>query len=86
MAAGDTHHRFEDTTLADAVKRGNPVVFFDVTIGSRAAGRIKMELFKDIVPRVRRVASPEPPKSPPRAASKAPRGERGFERSRQEMV
>ena len=29
----------------------NPVVFFDVTIGGVAAGRIKMELFADIVPR-----------------------------------
>ena len=29
----------------------NPVVFFDVTIGGIAAGRIKMELFADIVPK-----------------------------------
>lgn len=29
----------------------NPVVFFDVTIGSVPAGRIKMELFADITPR-----------------------------------
>ena len=29
----------------------NPVVFFDVTIGSIPAGRIKIELFADIVPR-----------------------------------
>ncbi|CAI5463387.1 unnamed protein product [Closterium sp. Yama58-4] len=29
----------------------NPVVFFDVTIGGIAAGRIKMELFADIAPR-----------------------------------
>lgn len=29
----------------------NPVVFFDVTIGSIAAGRIKMELFADIAPK-----------------------------------
>ncbi|KAG6480431.1 hypothetical protein ZIOFF_063931 [Zingiber officinale] len=29
----------------------NPIVFFDVTIGSIPAGRIKMELFADIVPR-----------------------------------
>jgi peptidyl-prolyl isomerase H (cyclophilin H) len=28
----------------------NPIVFFDVTIGSLPAGRIKMELFADIVP------------------------------------
>lgn len=29
----------------------NPVVFFDVTIGGVPAGRIKMELFADIVPK-----------------------------------
>lgn len=29
----------------------NPVVFFDVTIGGQKAGRIKMELFADVVPR-----------------------------------
>lgn len=29
----------------------NPVVFFDVTIGSIPAGRIKMELFADIAPK-----------------------------------
>uniref|UniRef100_A0A453M7C2 PPIase cyclophilin-type domain-containing protein n=1 Tax=Aegilops tauschii subsp. strangulata TaxID=200361 RepID=A0A453M7C2_AEGTS len=29
----------------------NPVVFFDVTIGSIPAGRIKMELFADVVPK-----------------------------------
>lgn len=29
----------------------NPIVFFDVSIGSRAAGRIEMELFKDVVPK-----------------------------------
>lgn len=28
-----------------------PVVFFDVTIGGEKAGRIKMELFSDIVPK-----------------------------------
>eukprot|EP00897_Mesotaenium_endlicherianum_P004128 jgi/Mesen1/3743/ME000204S03004 len=29
----------------------NPVVFFDITIGGVAAGRIKMELFADVVPK-----------------------------------
>ena len=42
----------EETTLAEALKRGNPVVFFDITIADRASGRIKMELFKDVAPRV----------------------------------
>ncbi|KAJ3190085.1 cytochrome P450 monooxygenase 7 [Gaertneriomyces sp. JEL0708] len=29
----------------------NPIVFFDVSIGGQPAGRMKMELFKDVVPR-----------------------------------
>ncbi|XWS08266.1 hypothetical protein CRYUN_Cryun41cG0065200 [Craigia yunnanensis] len=29
----------------------NPIVFFDITIGSIPAGRIKMELFADITPK-----------------------------------
>ena len=29
----------------------NPVVFFDISIGGRAAGRIVMELYADVVPR-----------------------------------
>ncbi|CAI0474132.1 unnamed protein product [Linum tenue] len=29
----------------------NPIVFFDITIGTIPAGRIKMELFADIVPK-----------------------------------
>lgn len=40
-----------DPALQEALKRGNPVVFFDVTIGGHPAGRIKMELFKDSVPK-----------------------------------
>ena len=30
---------------------GRPQVFFDVTIGGKASGRIVMELFNDIVPK-----------------------------------
>ena len=30
---------------------GNPVVFFDITIGGHNAGRIKIELFADEVPK-----------------------------------
>ena len=40
-----------DPALEEALKRGNPVVFFDITIGGLPAGRIKMELFKDTVPK-----------------------------------
>ena len=41
----------EDSTLQEALKRGNPVVFMDITIGGAPAGRIRMELFKSQVPR-----------------------------------
>jgi len=40
-----------DSTLADALARGNPVVFLDIAIGSTTVGRVKLELFKDIAPR-----------------------------------
>lgn len=29
----------------------NPVVFFDVTLGGEPLGRVKMELFADVVPK-----------------------------------
>ena len=34
----------------ESSKKQNPVVFFDVSIGGKDAGRIKMELFADVVP------------------------------------
>lgn len=37
-------------TAADTIM-GRPRVFFDVTIGGKAAGRIVMELYNDIVPK-----------------------------------
>mmetsp|Transcript_5246 Transcript_5246/g.6608 ORF Transcript_5246/g.6608 Transcript_5246/m.6608 type:complete len:185 (+) Transcript_5246:333-887(+) len=40
-----------DEALAEAVKRGNPVVFFDISIGGVSQGRIRMELFKDVCPK-----------------------------------
>eukprot|EP00640_Fibrocapsa_japonica_P008152 CAMPEP_0113947788 /NCGR_PEP_ID=MMETSP1339-20121228/66717_1 /TAXON_ID=94617 /ORGANISM="Fibrocapsa japonica" /LENGTH=73 /DNA_ID=CAMNT_0000954523 /DNA_START=35 /DNA_END=253 /DNA_ORIENTATION=- /assembly_acc=CAM_ASM_000762 len=40
-----------DPAVMDAVNRGNPVVFFDITIGGVKAGRIKLELFADECPR-----------------------------------
>ena len=38
--------------VAAAIKRGNPVVFFDISIGDSPQGRIVMELFKDVCPKV----------------------------------
>lgn len=32
-------------------KQANPVVFFDISIGGIEMGRMKMELFADVVPR-----------------------------------
>lgn len=40
-----------DPNVADAINRGNPVVFFDMAIGGISAGRIKIELFKDVCPK-----------------------------------
>ncbi|RYG66464.1 peptidylprolyl isomerase [archaeon] len=40
-----------DPTLSAAIERGNPVVFFDVSIGGVAAGRIRIELFADVCPK-----------------------------------
>lgn len=40
-----------DPLLNEAIMRGNPVVFFDISIGGVPSGRIKMELFKDICPK-----------------------------------
>ena len=37
-------------TEAD-LKQQNPVVFFDVSIGGQDMGRMKMELFADVVPK-----------------------------------
>lgn len=41
----------EELSVAEAVRRGNVVVFLDITIGGVAAGRIKLELFSSLVPR-----------------------------------
>ncbi|KAJ0411953.1 hypothetical protein ATCC90586_009910 [Pythium insidiosum] len=40
-----------DPLLNDALKRGNPVVFLDVSIGGAPAGRLKLELFKKDCPK-----------------------------------
>ncbi len=33
------------------VNSANPLVFFEISIGSKPAGRVEMELFKDVVPK-----------------------------------
>mmetsp|Transcript_8558 Transcript_8558/g.11921 ORF Transcript_8558/g.11921 Transcript_8558/m.11921 type:complete len:185 (+) Transcript_8558:19-573(+) len=40
-----------DSAVGEALSRGNPVVFFDISIAGVSAGRIKMELFADICPK-----------------------------------
>lgn len=40
-----------DPVLHEAIKRGNPVVFFDCHIGGMSVGRLRIELFKDIAPK-----------------------------------
>ncbi len=40
-----------DPAVDDAIKRGNPVCFMDVSIAGIHTGRIKIELFADIVPK-----------------------------------
>lgn len=39
------------TSVAGAGTNGRPVVFMDISIGDHPAGRIKFELYSDIVPR-----------------------------------
>jgi peptidyl-prolyl isomerase H (cyclophilin H) len=39
------------TAIPGAGTKGRPVVFFDVAIGDQPAGRIKMELYSDSVPK-----------------------------------
>ena len=39
------------TTITIMEEEDKPIVFFDITIGGQAAGRITFELFSDIVPK-----------------------------------
>jgi len=41
----------ERDAMCGAGTNGRPIVFFDITFGDIPVGRIKMELFSDIVPR-----------------------------------
>lgn len=41
----------QGTAIPGAGINGRPIVFFDISIGDQPAGRIKMELFNDIVPK-----------------------------------
>ena len=40
-----------DPAVAEAISRGNPVVFMDLSIAGTRMGRLKMELFADVVPK-----------------------------------
>jgi peptidyl-prolyl isomerase H (cyclophilin H) len=40
-----------DPTVAEIIARGNPVVFFDVSIAGVMTGRLKIELFADVCPK-----------------------------------
>ncbi len=40
-----------DPLLSEAIKRGNVVVIFDISIGGVPTGRVKMELFKEDCPK-----------------------------------
>lgn len=39
------------TSIPGAGTKGRPIVFFDIFIGDQSAGRIKIELYSDIVPK-----------------------------------
>lgn len=43
--------RVMSSSISSASSPGNPVVFFDITLGGQPMGRIKMELFMNVCPR-----------------------------------
>jgi peptidyl-prolyl isomerase H (cyclophilin H) len=40
-----------DPLVAEAIGRGNPVVFLDVSLGVTPLGRINIELYRDVAPK-----------------------------------
>lgn len=44
--------RFVAVTSINMASNTRPIVFMDINIGETPAGRIKMELFSDIVPKL----------------------------------
>ena len=40
-----------DPLVAEAIERGNVVVFFDIAIGATPVGRMTIELFKNVTPK-----------------------------------
>lgn len=41
-----------DPNVLNALRRGNVVVFLDISIGGSPSGRIRLELFKNTCPKV----------------------------------
>lgn len=48
---GGVPEKLDVVTLEDASDESNPVVFMDIKIGGKKAGRIEIELFKKVVPK-----------------------------------
>lgn len=53
----------ESSVISGAGTNGRPVVFFDISFGDLYAGRVKFELFSDIVPKCALILTPGPQKT-----------------------
>jgi hypothetical protein len=51
MAAEDASVKSTTSWHDRPIVKSNPIVFFDISIGGTEVGRIKMELFADVVPK-----------------------------------